>query len=266
MRIVFIGRRNFANHCFANWLSHRHEVVAYFRADMKRYTSGHRREWLRKRVARGGVLRTLDQVLFQIHYNLFQQKMNERLLRQTFAAKFGLDAFDLPPAIPRFEFADLNGAEALSKLAELKPDLAFAVCISQYLRKPYQEIPRFGTVLYHEGLTPEYRGLHTAFWANLRGEADRIGYTLLQLSDEIDAGRPVAQGVGTIDPALAQWWGYAGHQALIDGLPAVESALASIAAGRVVVSIPRQQGPPGMFSYPGLSDEIRRLWRRRPQS
>jgi methionyl-tRNA formyltransferase len=258
VRIVFVGRSNFMNHCFANWLAERHEVAAFFRADSARYTLRHRLRWMRRRVKRAGLIRTVDQALYTLYYQLFQQRTDRHLKEKSFGVRFGREAFRLPPDIPLLEFDDLNSPEALRALAELKADLVFAVCISQYLRKPYQEIPRFGTVLYHEGLTPEYKGVHTAFWANARGEAHRIGYTLFRLTGEIDAGEPVAQGIGQVEPRLAKWIGYAGHRALIDGLPDVERALAAIAAGKTI-AVDRTPGPARLFSYAGLSDEIRRI-------
>jgi methionyl-tRNA formyltransferase len=259
LRIVFIGRRNFMNHCFANWLAARHEVVGYFPADVARRSLQNHLRWLRRRLRRVGIFRTVDQVLYQVHYRLFQEPTDRVLMREAFASYFGYKAFALAPSIPVYEFPDLNGPDAMRTLDELKPDLAFAICISQYLRKPYEDVPRLGTVLYHEGLTPEYKGVHTAFWANARGECDRIGYTLLRLTEDIDAGEPVAQGTGQIDPELAKWNGYAGHQALIDGLPDVERGLAALERGEPV-EINRTPGPAQVFSYAGLTDEIRRVW------
>jgi methionyl-tRNA formyltransferase len=264
MRIVFVGRQTFANHCFANWLARRHDLVAVFRADVQRHTAGYQLRWVKRRLKRDGLLRTVDQILYYLYYTLFQKRLDEHSMRQAFAAVFGHEALGPPAGVPVYEFADLNSEEAISTLAELQPDLAFAACISQHLRRPYREIPRYGTVLYHEGLTPEYKGVHTAFWANLRGEVDRIGYTLLQLTEGIDAGKPVAQGVGKIDPERAYLSGYAGHKALIDGLPDVERALAAIEAGEQI-TVDRAPGPAEMFTYPGLSNELRRIWRRRQQ-
>src|SRR5256885_6716195 len=261
MRIVFIGRQTFANHCFVNWLARRHDVVAFFRADITRYTIGYRLRWVRRRLQRAGVLRTVDQVLYTLYYTLCQKRMDEHLLHQAFAGAFGPEALGLPAGLPVYEFADLNSEEALDTLAQLQPDVAFAACISQYLRRPYQQIPRYGTLLYHEGLTPEYKGVHTAFWANLRG--DHIGYTLLQLNEGIDAGKPMAQGVGKVEPERAHWSGYAGHKALIDGLPDVERALTAVETGQQI-TVDRAAGPAKMCSYPGLSDELTRIWSRKP--
>ncbi len=229
---------------------------------MTRYSTRYRRKWLYKRIRRKGLLRTIDEVLFQFYYRLFSHDTNQRLLLRSFEQHFGPEAFKRMPGVQYYDFLDLNSFNAVTKLEELKPDLVFAVCITQYLKKPYLQIPRCGTVLYHEGLTPEYRGLHTAFWANYNGEPDRIGYTLLRLNEHVDGGQPIAQGVGKVDPELAHWWGYAGHQALIDGLPDVEKALSAVESGHPI-QVSREAGPPGMYSYAGLSDELRRLWSRR---
>jgi len=268
VRIVFIGRRNFMNHCFANWLAARHQVVAFFEADIARRSLQNHVRWLQRRMRRVGLARTIDQVLYQIHYRLFQEPTDRELMRESFASYFGCDAFALSPSIPVHEFPDLNSPAVMKTLTDLQPDLAFAVCISQYLRKPWEAIPRFGTVLYHEGLTPEYKGVHTAFWANALGESDRIGYTLLRVTAEIDAGEPVAQGIGRIDPELGKWNGYTGHQALIDGLPDVERGLAALERGEPIW-INRRIGPAQTYSYAGLTDEVRRVWsarrRRRAQ-
>lgn len=264
MRVVFIGRQNFANHCFANWLAQRHELCAYFRADMTRYTTGYQVEWLKKRMRRRGLVRALDEMAYQVYYGLFKFKKDQEYLSQAFEAFFGRAAFDPPPGVPYYEFQDLNSPEALQVLEELKPDLVFASCVSQYFKKPYMEIPRLGTVLYHEGLTPEYKGLHTAFWALYNGEKHRIGYTLLQLDDKIDHGQPLAQGVGKLDPNIAHYFAYAGHKTLIDGLPEVEKALAALEQGQRPV-VHRDHGPAKMYSYPGISDQIR-CWLRLPSS
>jgi methionyl-tRNA formyltransferase len=258
--VVFVGRHNFANHFFAEWLSQRHDVVAFFRADTRRYTIPYRLRWVKRRLRRNGLLRTIDQVLYSLYFTLCQKRTDERLMRQAFTTAFGHEPVGAP-GVPVYQFADLNSDEALERLATLKPDLVFAACISQYLERAYQEIPRYGTVLYHEGLTPEYKGVHTAFWANLRGEPDRIGYTLLQLNDGIDAGKAIAQGIGKIDPRWAHFSGYAGHKALIDGLPNVERALAALEAGKPI-AVKRKTGRSHMCSYPGFSDEVRRLRRR----
>src|SRR5262249_55034274 len=157
-----------------------------FRADIQRYTSGYRMRWLRKRIKRRGLIRTVDEMAYNLYYKYFKEARDQAALTYVFEERFGRAAFTAPPGVPYYEhFEDLNSPEAVQVLRDLKPDLVFASCVSQYFKKPYMEIPRLGTVLYHEGLTPEYKGLHTAFWAIYNGEPHRIGYTLLQLDEKI---------------------------------------------------------------------------------
>jgi methionyl-tRNA formyltransferase len=264
MRIVFVGRANFANHCFANWLAERHEVCAYLLADIRRYTTSYRWKWFRRQIRRKGLRRAIDLALYQLFYRLTLHRRDHDLLAQVFEEEFGRAYFQLPPEMPRHEFEDLNSEPCLAVLRDLAPDVVLTVCVTQYLKRPYMEIPRLGTLLYHEGLTPEYKGLHTPFWANYNNEADRIGYTLLQLTPEIDAGPPLAQGVGDIDPQYAHWPAYAGHKALMDGLPDLAGALAALERGETP-HVQRDFGPACSYSYPGITDELtrRRLRRQR---
>jgi methionyl-tRNA formyltransferase len=261
MRVIFIGRKNFANHCFANWLAERHELVAYFRADIERYTQGYRMKWLQKRIRRHGMVRALDQMTYHVYYRFLKQQRDQEVLAEAFEKRFGRKFFKAPAGVPYYQFDDLNSPEAVQVLTDLKPDLVFASCVTQYFKKPYMEIPRLGTVLYHEGLTPEYKGLHTAFWALHNGEAPRIGYTLLQIDEKIDHGSPLAQGVGMLDPELITNFAYAGHKTLADGLPDVEKALATLERGERPV-IKREKGAAKMYTYPGMTDQIRSWWRR----
>ncbi len=258
MRILFIGRKNFTNHCFANWIGQYHELVGYFQADITRYSSDYRQKWLQRRIKRGGLLKTVDQMMYTLYYRAFQYETNQKLMREVFLNHFGQSFFRPPPDVPYYAYEDLNSPEALETLRELQPAVVFAVCISQYLKKAYMQVPRYGTVLYHEGLTPEYKGLHTAFWANYNGEPDRIGYTLLRLNEQIDGGQPIAQGVGDIKPDMAPYWVCAGHKALMDGLPDVKLALDALETGHEV-EIRREFGPEHMYTYPGLTHELQRV-------
>ena len=206
-------------------------------------------------------LRAVDEMAYQAFYSVFKYERDQEILAQTFEEHFGRKAFSPPPGVPYYKFNNLNSPEAMKVLTDLQPDLVFASCVSQYFKKPYMEIPRLGTVLYHEGLTPEYKGLHTAFWARYNGEPDRIGYTLLQLDEKLDNGAPLAQGTGKLDSRYIPYVAYAGHKTLIDGLPDVEKALSALENGNHP-TVKRETGPARLYSYPGLTDQCR-IWLRR---
>jgi hypothetical protein len=259
VRVLFIGRDWYASWAFANWLASEHDVCAYFVADSARYTNSYRIRWIRRRIKRKGLIRACDEALYHVYYELFQSRTNHRLLRRAFEETLGPGALTPSGDIPRYELEDLNDEKAIAALRRIGPDLCFATCISQRLSLPYLDVPKFGTVIYHEGLTPEYKGLYTAFWANYNREPHQIGYTLLQATDVIDAGPVLAQRTSEMSPELAKHWTYAGHQALIDGLPDVGRALQAVARGQAP-RVLRESGAPRNYSYVGLSDEARRVF------
>ena len=127
------------NHCFANWLAARHEVVAFFAADVERRSLQNHWRWLRRRVRRVGGLRAIDQVLYQLHYRLFQEPTDRLLMIETFATAFGRRGFVLPPSIPVYEYpgiersrdtATAGGTQARPRVRDL------------YLPVPPQALPR----------------------------------------------------------------------------------------------------------------------------
>ncbi len=64
----------------------------------------------------------------------------------------------------------------------------FAMCIDVYLPKALINAPRHGSFLWHEGFTPEYRGVYPAFWGLVNEDYDCLVYTLLCTNSKLDAG------------------------------------------------------------------------------
>ena len=93
----------------------------------------------------------------------------------------------------------LNAEETKVLLHSIQPDLMLVQCVSQIIRDDILSIPRLGTFVYHQALTPEYRGLHTILWAVANGDDGKVGYTFLKANAKIDGGEVYAQGVTTLD-------------------------------------------------------------------
>ena len=79
-------------------------------------------------------------------------------------------------------------------LESLRLDAVFAMCVDAYFPRRLRDAPRHGVFLWHEGITPEYRGLYSSFWALLRQDYARIGFTLLKANERFDAGTIYLQG------------------------------------------------------------------------
>ena len=156
--------------------------------------------------------------------------------------------------------ANLNAPEVLSFLESRQPDLGFAMCVSDYFGKKLRAIPKQGMFLWHEGITPEYRGLYSPFWAVHNLDFAALGYTLLRMDDSLDAGAVYVQGQARdVDPSRHGHL-YLGHKAIMDSLPAVERLLRDLETG-VARPVERTGAIASTYTYPGLSDLLRQRWR-----
>jgi methionyl-tRNA formyltransferase len=197
----------------------------------------------------------VDVSAYRIYYRLLERNVNDRLIRRGIEDTLGVRSIK-KPAVPYCAFRSLNGPEALAALRALQPDVIFSACVNEFFGSDLRAIAPLGLFVYHEGVTPGYRGLHTGFWARQNNELDKVGYTLLQATAEMDAGPVLVQGLGEITPDLEPYWCWAAHKALLDGLPAVESALEALANGHAKTTEPC--GESYRYSYAGLSDQVRR--------
>ena len=55
---------------------------------------------------------------------------------------------------------NVNKKEVIDFLNEVKPDIIFAMCVNDFFGKKIRAIPKYGGFIWHEGLTPEYKGLY----------------------------------------------------------------------------------------------------------
>jgi methionyl-tRNA formyltransferase len=120
--------------------------------------------------------------------------------------------------------ADVNAEETVAFLRERGPDAVFAVCVSDRFSERVHSIPRLGTFLWHEGVTPEYRGLYSPFWAVHELDFANLGCTLLRMNERLDGGEVYVQTpVRDVDPRR-QHHVSIGHKAIWDSLPACGSS------------------------------------------
>jgi methionyl-tRNA formyltransferase len=120
-------------------------------------------------------------------------------------------------------------------------------------------IPPLGMLVFHPGVTPEYKGVHAAFWATMNHEYEGIGWSLLRINEGIDTGQVLAQGATRGVNPLDESHIVMQHKAHVDGLPHVVEVLRRLEAGEEPrVSMENRQG--NDYTHPGLSDyfELRR--------
>ena len=98
-----------------------------------------------------------------------------------------------------FQPLDVNAAEGLQMLREVKPDLLVVAAYGQILSHDLLSIPTQGAINVHASLLPKYRGAAPIAWAIYHGETES-GVTIIRISTGLDAGEMLAQESQTILP------------------------------------------------------------------
>jgi methionyl-tRNA formyltransferase len=88
--------------------------------------------------------------------------------------------------------ADINSADSVRHVRELRPDLMVVTGWTRLLSAELLSVPPRGVVGFHASLLPRYRGRAPVNWAILRGEA-RTGNTMMYLDAGTDTGDIIDQ-------------------------------------------------------------------------
>jgi hypothetical protein len=210
-------------------------------------------EYLWKRARRLGFVKVLDEVLLRLYWVLFKGASDRRHMRKLMEKLRN----ELPGDYKRppvYRVYSVNSRESVDLLKRLQPDVC-VLMVSQILSKAVFSVPRLGMLVYHPGLTPEYRGPHSAFWATLNREFWGIGWSLLRVDQGIDTGPVIAQGSAkSVDP-LRESHVVMQHKSHAEGLAGVVQALRQLERGespRVSVNGRRE----GYYTHPGFTDYL----------
>jgi len=235
----------------ADWVAARYPMAGYIVVNEKRPPL---LSYLSRRARRLGVLRVADELMLRAWYTLVCRRRDNRhiaVIRESLVD--GVPASFRRP--PTYRVDNINSSESQELFKSLQPDVCVAT-VNVLLKSEIFSIPEHGVLVYHPGITPEYRGVHAAFWATLRGEFDQIGWSLLKIDEGIDTGHVVAQGVtAEVDPCTESHV-VMQHKAHVDGLMGIVESLQQIEAGGIprVETAGRQSR---YFSHPGLTDYYR---------
>ena len=151
---------------------------------------------------------------------------------------------------------NVNKKEVIDFLNEVKPDIIFAMCVNDFFGKKIRAIPKYGVFLWHEGLTPEYKGLYSPFWTLYNGEYDKLAYTFLRMNDGIDGGEVFVQGFAKDIDLTKHNYSFIGHKAIYDSLDEVGSFLKLLESGKEK-RLERKNTKAGYYTYPGLSHYLK---------
>ncbi len=266
LRTVFLGSRNEFDQVLVDWLAQRTDLrgVVWTSSTAWQRTLRGKLDFARRRARRYGARKAIDETAFYLVFHRLLKARDDRELRERVIRPYSPAGNGTRPEWTgdAIEATDVNAPEVLEFLRERQPDAALAMCINNWFGEQIRSIPRHGVLLWHEGITPEYKGLYSPFWAAHNLDFQRIGYTVLRMSADYDAGEVFVQGPARdVDPHRHGHL-YMGHKAIWDSLPAVERFLGELERGEAR-PIDRDGAESRMYTYPGLSDLVRQRLRLR---
>ena len=268
LKTAFIGNDNFYDRKICEWLSEHTDLSLIIWTNKLAWATKSAADRKKrivnrfiKRSKRFGKLRTINEVFYYVLYQTFlakdEQKKIEGLIKQV----------EVSPKKDLSSIKQVRPDKIKSKylqrvVEEAKLDAMFAMCIDVYLPSKLINTPRLGTYLWHEGITPNYRGVYSPFWALVNEDHENLGYTLLKVNSKLDAGEVYVQGTVENVNLDQDWHSYIGHKAVIDSLPKVKEFLEKLEADQQK-AIDRSEAEDGYYSYPTASALLKLALRRK---
>jgi folate-dependent phosphoribosylglycinamide formyltransferase PurN len=272
LRTAFIGSDNLFDKYVCHWLAHNSDLRLIIWTDRLEWSAGPNRlrkiaRRYRRRARRFGWMRALDEIFYYVVYSIFFRRREARRLRallESTAAVRGLSMDQIeriPPIIREIRPESINDPVVAEAIDNADLDAIFSMCIDVILPETVIDAPRLGSFLWHEGITPEYRGVHSPFWALVNEDYDKLGCTLLKMNMKVDAGTIFVQRpVEGIDP-LTDSANYIGHKAILDSLDDIEPFMKQLEL-KQARPLDRNGAPDRLYSYPTASG-LAKIYRQR---
>ena len=130
-----------------------------------------------------------DQLIWRVA-SLMERRFTSARLGE--GALFPNQPLGFPDNVPRHEVKDLNDGESVALLTSLHPDICLVVG-TRLLSDVVIRIARRGTINWHPGILPAYRGVYCELFALYNRDYANIGYTIHYLDAGVDSGDIVWQ-------------------------------------------------------------------------
>jgi folate-dependent phosphoribosylglycinamide formyltransferase PurN len=189
-----------------------------------------RKDFLRRRIKKFGVLRVAGQIAFQAIAFPILQKLSASRIAQI-QADFGMRTAQVPGRV----LHSLNSPEAIDAIHACNPR-CIVLAGTRILRVEFLQNFRCPIVNIHAGITPLYRGVHGAYWALAEKRPELCGVTVHHVDAGIDTGEVLGQAIfqpSSNDNFATYPWIQLGL-----GLRALVGLLPDVIAGRAATSQP----------------------------
>jgi methionyl-tRNA formyltransferase len=150
---------------------------------------------LKSRLKRLGLLRVINQILFQTIIVFFLKRLSRSRINEIIE-EFKLDK-SIIPLQKLIKIKSVNSGDCLNYLENIRPDLVIVNGTRIIRKEVLNSIPCL-FINTHTGITPEYRGVHGAYWALVNEDKENCGVTVHKVDVGIDTGDLIKQSKITI--------------------------------------------------------------------
>lgn len=153
--------------------------------------------YLKIAIKKFGYWQVFLQILERIHYKLFNKKKDRQIFNQIY------NEAEIQSVLKKYSYKthqteEYGTAETLAWIKSLEPDLLL-VHTGYWVGKKVRNLVDGRVIGGHPGITPDYRGVHSPFWAIYNGEPKKVGYTVFWLDSGVDTGDILHQSTVSID-------------------------------------------------------------------
>jgi hypothetical protein len=194
--VVLCGPHTAHKNTCATLIRARLNVVGICMADQRK--AGLPLPYLLKSVRQKGLWPTLSRAGAKVVYRLMDLGRDRAAMSRIFDEP-GIDQTLRAWNGPVHKTESFSAPETIEWLKATNPDI-FVVHSSYWVGKKVRNLPSTGIVLGgHPGITPNYRGSQSAFWAIYFGRQQDVGCTAFLLNEGVDTGDIVSQDRIPID-------------------------------------------------------------------
>lgn len=151
-----------------------------------RHKSGVDFSYLRIALKNQGWRKVFGQIAGRLYYKLLNSRKDRRIFNRLYNPE---EIYPFPES--RHYKVRLTESysdpETLKWIKELEPDLLLAHT-GYWVGKRVRDLVGGRIIGGHPGITPDYRGVHSPFWAMYNGEPEKIGYSVFWLDSGVDTG------------------------------------------------------------------------------
>ncbi|MFC1831221.1 formyltransferase family protein [Thermodesulfobacteriota bacterium] len=181
-------------------------VVGICRASSKTY--GLPINMMTRWIKRGYFFRTIGQIVGRVLYIMLRGNEDKRILGELYNVE-NINRLLRTWGGPILDVKSYSEKETFKILKSWKPDV-IVVHSYEWVDKKIRELPKDSLVVGgHPGITPQYRGAHSAFWAIYNSDFKNVGWTVFHLDAGVDTGDIIQQGrlkVGEDDSYFTLGW------------------------------------------------------------